>query len=123
MLARAAAAEVLTGEQDRRALVARLVQHEIRVQRTLRVVHARFAMVEISPLVECIRAEAGALDRLQELLRDDRVRVDVLAIERCDGAGVYGEFVHDAYACSEPQTLARKRGLRAAMPAFKYSAG
>ena len=70
--------------EHRRALVARLVQHEIRIERTLAVVHVRLAAIEIAPLVEEVRAEAGALDRLQELLGDDRVGVDVGPIERRD---------------------------------------
>ncbi|GBH23829.1 hypothetical protein BvRS1_08780 [Burkholderia vietnamiensis] len=95
VLARAAAAEVLAGEQHRRALVARLVQHEVGVQRALRVVLAGLAVVEVTPFVERVRAEARALDRLQELLRDDRVGVDVLAIERRHDAGMHIEFFHD----------------------------
>src|SRR5690606_17184744 len=38
--------------------------------------------VEIAPLVEGVGAEAAALDRLQELLGDDRVGVDVGTVER-----------------------------------------
>src|ERR1700728_2306582 len=94
MLARAAATEVLARQQHRCALIARLVQHEIRVQRTLRVVLTRLAVVEITPFVERVRTEARALDRLQELLRNDRVRVDVLAIQRRHDAGMYDEFIH-----------------------------
>src|SRR5688572_7380964 len=48
VLARRAAAEVLAREQDGRALVARLVEHELRV---------------FAPLGEQALAEAGALDR------------------------------------------------------------
>src|SRR5262249_51919944 len=50
-----------------------------------------------------IRTEARSLDRLEELLRNDRVRVDVFAIERRHDAGMYSEFIHDALACSKPE--------------------
>ena len=59
VLARRAAAEVLAREQDRRALVARLVQHEVRVRLALRRVLPGLAVVEVAPFVEQVRAEAG----------------------------------------------------------------
>src|SRR6185503_5745043 len=67
VLARGADAEVPAREQDLRALVARLVQDELRI---------------LAPRGEAGVAEAGALDRLQVLLRDDLVGVDVGAVER-----------------------------------------
>src|SRR6202521_4401606 len=94
VLARGAAAEVLARQQDRSPLVARLVQDEIGIGPALREVHARLAHVEIAPRVEQVRAKAGALDRLQELLRDDRVGVDILAIQGRHEAGVDGELFH-----------------------------
>ena len=94
VLARAAAAEVAPREQDRRALVARLVEHELRVQRPLRVVHPGLAAIEVAPFVEQVRAEARALDRLQELLGDDRVGVDVGAVERRHEPGQDAERLH-----------------------------
>ncbi len=53
--------------EDRRALVGRVVEHEVRV---------------LAPVEERERPEAGALDALQELLRHDLVGVDVRAVER-----------------------------------------
>src|SRR5678815_4480014 len=79
MLARGADAEVAAREQDLRPLVARLVQHECRI---------------LAPRGEAGVAEAGALDRLQVLLRDDLVGVDVRAIERRDERLEDGERVH-----------------------------
>jgi hypothetical protein len=61
---------------------------KVRIELARREVHPRLADVEVTPRVEEVRPEAGLLDRLQELLRDDRVGVDVLAIERGDEAGV-----------------------------------
>jgi hypothetical protein len=79
--------KLLAREQDRRALVARLVQHEVRVQRPRALSMPGFALVEVAPFVEQVGAEAGALDRLQELLGDDRVGVDVGAVQRRDQPG------------------------------------
>jgi len=72
-LAARPAAEVLPREQDRRALVARLVQHEIRVHPARRVVHPGLARDRVAPGVEQIRAEAGSLDDFRTA-RDDRGR-------------------------------------------------
>src|SRR5690606_37869252 len=44
--------------------------------------------------VEQVGAEAAAPDRLEELLGNDLVGVDVGAVERCDQAGVGGEGIH-----------------------------
>ena len=43
------------------------------------------ARIEVAPVVEQVDAEAGALDRLQVLLGDDRVGIDVGAIDAGDG--------------------------------------
>jgi hypothetical protein len=69
--------------------VARLVQHEVGFERPAAVVHAGLALVEVAPLVEQVRAEARALDRLQELLGDDGVGIDVGAVERRDQIPVW----------------------------------
>ena len=52
VLAAGAAAEVLARKQYARTLVARLIEHEVRIQRALRVVHAGFAHVLVTPGVE-----------------------------------------------------------------------
>src|SRR5262249_53538887 len=85
---------ILSRNEDRGVLVDRLVQHEVRIGLALREIHARLADIEITPRVEQVRTEPRALDRLQELFRDDRVRVDVLAIERRADAGVDCELLH-----------------------------
>src|SRR5690606_2736160 len=77
MLTAGATAEVAARQQHGGALVARLVQHKIHVQRALAVVLPRITFVQVAPLVKQVRAEAGALDRLEKLLRDDLVGVDV----------------------------------------------
>jgi len=43
---------------------------------------ARLAVIQITPFVEQVGAKARALDRLQKLLWDDGVGVDVGAVER-----------------------------------------
>src|SRR3989338_7765140 len=98
MLARTAAAEIFARQQYLRALIARLVQHKIRIQWTLAVVHARLAVIQITPFVERIRAEAGTLDRLQELLGNDRIGIDIGAIQRRDQAVEQGKFLHYLFA-------------------------
>ena len=82
VLARAAAAEVLLGDEDLCALVLRLVEHEVRpllddVRR----------LGVVAPVEEEELAVAGALDALEELLRDDLVGVDVRQRQRHGGGG------------------------------------
>ena len=81
VLPRRAAAEVPSGDQDRRPGVLGPVQLERRV---------------LPPVVEQELAVAGALDPLQELLRDDLVGVDVGAVEHRDAAGRSPEGLHAA---------------------------
>src|SRR5216684_1662928 len=64
VLARAAAAEILAGDQDLRLPVGRLVEDEIRVLRPV---------IAVAQLVEEGLAQAGALDRLQMLLGGELV--------------------------------------------------
>src|SRR5690606_29797577 len=94
VLAGRAATEVLAREQNAGALITREVEHEIRVDRTLGVVLIRLADIQVTPLVEQVGAEAGALDRLEKLLGNDLVGVDVGAVERADQAGVLGKGFH-----------------------------
>ncbi len=81
VLAGAAAAEVLAGDEDLRALVMVLVEDEVGVG-----LAGVGAFVDAAPVVEEKVAVAGALDALEELLGDDLVGVDVGAVER-DGGG------------------------------------
>lgn len=71
-----------------------LVQHEIRIFRTLATVHARFAMIGIAPFIEQIRTEARTLDRFQELLGNDRIGIDIGAIQRADQPVEQIKFFH-----------------------------
>ncbi len=74
MLAARSAAEVFAGDENLRALVARIVEHEDRDRdRPMRC---------LPPVEEEKVAVAGALDALQELLGDDLVGIDVGAVER-----------------------------------------
>ena len=66
MLAAGTAAKVLARQQYASALVTRPVQREVRVERTLAIIHTRFAMVEITPLVKCIGAKACANLRMMK---------------------------------------------------------
>ena len=94
VLARGAAAEVLACQQDRRTCIARLVQHEVRVGFAAVRVLTRKAGVQVAPGIKQVLAEACLSDRFKELLGDDRVGIDVLAVLRSDQAFVYGEFLH-----------------------------
>ena len=96
MLARRAAAEIMPREQDLGPGIAWIIEHEVRVQRPARAVLPRLAVVQIAPFIEQVRAEAGALNRLQELLWDDRIGIDIGAIERHDPAAKGLEWLHHA---------------------------
>ncbi len=85
VLAGAAAAEVLSGDEDLRALVMGLVEDEVRVG-----LAGVGAFLDAAPVVEEEVAVAGALDALEELLGDDLVGVDVGQRQR---GGVGGEDV------------------------------
>ena len=67
MLARRSAAEVFAGDENLRALVAGVVDLEVRV---------------LTPVVKKEIAVAGALDALQKLLGNDLIRINVRAVER-----------------------------------------
>ena len=84
VLARGAGAEVRAGDEDRRAGEPLVVEHELRV---------------VAPLGEQALLEAGALDPLQPVARDDLVGVDVAAVERHGGA------LHDAYGFHQSRVL------------------
>src|SRR2546427_11129088 len=51
-------------------------------------------MVQVAPFVEQVHAEAGLLDRLEELLGNDGVGIDVFAVHGGDKALVHGELLH-----------------------------
>src|SRR5205085_1067707 len=85
MLARRAAAEVAPGDENRRTRVARLIQDERRIKR---------AITCVAPIVEQKLAEACALDALQELFRDNLIRVNVRPLKRRDESGVDAKGLH-----------------------------
>src|SRR3954468_18780790 len=88
VLARRAAAEVASREQDGAAL---LVQLEVRV---------------LHPVEEEELAEPRALDPLQELLWDDLIGVDVRAVEHDGRRGARAEGLH-AYASTRSRASAK----------------
>src|SRR5690554_432796 len=94
VLAGRTAAEVLAGQQHAGTLVAREVQHEVRVDRAGAAVLTGLAHVQVAPLVEQVGTEAGALDRLEKLLGNDLVGVDIGTVQRADQAGVLGKGFH-----------------------------
>src|SRR6478735_6462353 len=69
VLARRTAAEVVTREQDLRALRGREIERKIRLVRAVRVV---------TPIAEQALTEAVLVDHFEEACRDDLIRVDVL---------------------------------------------
>src|SRR6266849_236120 len=110
---RASAAEVLARKQYAGALVARLVEDEIGVERTARTRLVRPAFVEVAPSIEEIRPEPSALDRLQELLRNDLVGVDIGPVEGRNEAVQDGKALHQIISTGERRRSARRsRPLR-----------
>ena len=93
VLATRAVAEVAARDEDRGAPVGRLVEHEVGIL-------DRLGVVKIAALVKEMHAEALAVDRKQELLRDDLVGVDVGGVERSGNARQSRELVH---FCMPPQ--------------------
>src|SRR5262249_31285477 len=86
VLARGAATEIVTGDQNFGLAIGRLVEHEVRVLA---------AVVAIALLREQARAKPRALDGLEILLGNDHVGIDVDHLERCCDAFERGEFVHE----------------------------
>ena len=77
MLTRRSAAEVLTCQQNGRVPVTRSIEDEIRIHGALAVIHPGFAMIQVAPFIEQVGAETCALDRLEKLLGDDRIGIDI----------------------------------------------
>ncbi|MCY1443099.1 hypothetical protein D9M71_594980 [compost metagenome] len=117
MLAARTATEVLTGEQYTGTLVTRMVQDKIRVLRALAVVLVRLADIQVAPLIEQVGAKARALDRLQKLLGNDLVGVDVGTVQWRDKAGVLGKGFHAALPWINSRT-STKRPVTAAAAAM-----
>ena len=53
--------------------------------------------IEITPVVKQVNSETGALDRLQVLLGNYRISIDIGAIEGCDDAGKIFKLVHGLF--------------------------
>ncbi len=85
VLARRTAAEIVARDEDLGLPIGRLVEHEIRVLRTV---------VAIAHLGEEADAEAGALDGLEVLLGDDHVGIDIDDPHRRRDAFQHSELVH-----------------------------
>jgi hypothetical protein len=85
VLTRRAAAEVVSRDQDLGFAIGRLVEHEIRIFA---------AIIPVALLGEKALAEPGALDRLQILLWDHHVGVDIDDIQRRGDAFEGGKFFH-----------------------------
>ena len=68
-------------------MVTRLVQREIGIERALAVVHARLAVVKITPFVEAVHAEAAAFDGFEKLLGNNRISIHIDAVKRRDDGG------------------------------------
>src|SRR5205085_1736241 len=105
VLARRAAAEVASGEQDLRALVLGAVELEVGPQAPV--------LVE-APVEEEELAEPGSLDPLEELLRDDLVGVDVGALENGGAARDRAERLHRVAASSHSRTSTKWPAIAAA---------
>src|SRR5205807_4862880 len=87
MLAARPAAEVATGYEDR---VAR-----------------QFPACLLGPVVEQELPEARALDALEELLGDDLVGVDVVAVQHADAAGNRLDRLHERHSLMSTNRPAR----------------
>src|SRR3989338_8484407 len=85
MLAAGAAAEIVARNQNRGVCETRGVELEVGIGA---------AVGAIAPVVKQVGAETGARNRLQKLLGDDLVRIDVRAIQRRDDSPVTGERFH-----------------------------
>ena len=86
VLARRAAAEILSRHKDAGPRVARFIEGKRRVLRTV---------LAAPPIVKQELAKAGALNSFEELLGNDLVGVNVGAIERSDLAFMNAERLHD----------------------------
>ncbi len=86
MLARRATPEIVARNQNLRIAILRLVEHKIR---------DLFPLFRVAHLVKQVLAEACALDRLQELFRDNHVRIDIE--DRHGGGNAFDFFklIHD----------------------------
>src|ERR1700722_748064 len=83
------ATEVLARDQDFGVLIVGVIEDEIRMG----LARVR-SFLNAPPIVEQERSIAGAFDPLQELLGDDLVSIDVLAVQVCDHSLMFAEWLH-----------------------------
>ena len=85
-----ATAEILTRDNDLGTTIRVTIQHKI----------GDFATIlGKAHLIEQIRPETGSFDGLQELLRDNHIRIDIENIERCRNACQPVKFLHLSVSC------------------------
>mmetsp|Transcript_34640 Transcript_34640/g.110232 ORF Transcript_34640/g.110232 Transcript_34640/m.110232 type:complete len:309 (+) Transcript_34640:407-1333(+) len=105
VLARGAATEVLSGHEDRRLAVLRLVEHEaLNLLRNPGAHLGHLDRVVVAQLGEGGEAEAGALDRLEVLLWNDHVRIHVCDGQRGGDALQVDELGHSCRRGHRPAT-------------------
>src|SRR5580692_11683442 len=85
MLARRPAAKILVHDQDAGSRISRLVQHEFGIV---------LALGRAPPVMKQELTEAGALNALQKLLRNDLVGIHIDAVKRSDQACVRAKWLH-----------------------------
>src|SRR5882762_6288162 len=90
------------------AFVARLVEDKIGIERAAGVGLVGLAFVEVAPSIEEIRPEPRALDRFQELLRDDLVGVDIGSVKRGHKTVQDSESFHQIISTAERRRSARR---------------
>src|SRR5271156_885603 len=83
------ATKVLARDQDFGVLVVGMIEDEIRMW-----LAGVWSLLNAPPIVEQERAVAGAFNPLEELLGDDLVGIDVLAVEVCDHCLMFAEWLH-----------------------------
>src|SRR3984957_11747030 len=83
------ATEVLARDQDFGVLIVGVIEDEIRMR-----LAPVWSLLNAPPVVEQKRSIASALDPLQELLGDDLVSIDVLAVQVCDHTLMFAEWLH-----------------------------
>ena len=79
MLARRATTKIIARQQNTSALVARLIEHKIRVR-------ALAGGIEVAPVSEEYRSEASTANRFEKAGRCDLIRVDIGTIKRYNQA-------------------------------------
>src|SRR5579872_6934513 len=89
VLAAGAAAEVMARQQDRRAFIARKIQHKLRI---------RFLAWQIAPIIKQDPAKSLSRQRLQELLWHHLVRVHIDFVQRRDHPGMRIKWFHSIRA-------------------------